>query len=104
MDTTTHEPRTMARGRQREAARNFIPLRINTAGVMPIIFAQSIMFVPPTIATFFPSVPFMQTFASAFRFGSLLYILVFTVLIAVTLVLLAVMASLERRGRRRGDE
>jgi preprotein translocase subunit SecY len=32
--------RTMARGRMREAPKNFIPLRINTAGVMPIIFAQ----------------------------------------------------------------
>jgi len=38
--------RTMARGRMREAARSFIPLRINTAGVMPIVFAQSIIVVP----------------------------------------------------------
>ena len=30
-----------------------IPLRVNTAGVMPIIFAQSIMFIPSTISTFF---------------------------------------------------
>ncbi len=44
--------RTMARGRQREAARNFIPLRINTAGVMPIIFAQSVIVVPGMIAQF----------------------------------------------------
>ncbi len=32
----------------------YIPLRINTAGVIPIIFAQAIMFVPETIATFVP--------------------------------------------------
>ena len=44
--------RTMARGRQREAARNFIPLRINTAGVMPIIFAQSVVVIPGAIAQF----------------------------------------------------
>jgi preprotein translocase subunit SecY len=44
--------RTMARGRQREAARNFIPLRINTAGVMPIIFAQSVIVIPGMIAQF----------------------------------------------------
>jgi hypothetical protein len=31
----------------------YIPMRVNTAGVMPIIFAQSIMFIPQTIATFF---------------------------------------------------
>jgi len=44
--------RTMARGRQREAARNFIPLRINTSGVMPIIFAQSVIVIPGAIAQF----------------------------------------------------
>ena len=39
----------------------YIPLRVNTAGVMPIIFAQSIMFIPSTILTFFPESEFMQT-------------------------------------------
>jgi preprotein translocase subunit SecY len=29
-----------------EGARSYIPLRVNSAGVMPIIFAQAIMFVP----------------------------------------------------------
>jgi len=32
----------------------YIPLRVNTAGVIPIIFAQAIMFVPNTLATFIP--------------------------------------------------
>jgi preprotein translocase subunit SecY len=54
--------RTMARGRQREAAKNFIPLRINSAGVMPIIFAQSLIVVPGAIAQFFPS-PTLQAMA-----------------------------------------
>ena len=31
-----------------------IPLKILTAGVMPIIFAQALMFIPNTVATFFP--------------------------------------------------
>jgi preprotein translocase subunit SecY len=31
---------------QGEGARSFIPLRVNSAGVMPIIFAQAIMFLP----------------------------------------------------------
>ncbi|MDQ8166050.1 MAG: preprotein translocase subunit SecY, partial [Gemmatimonadota bacterium] len=44
--------RTMGRGRMREAAKNFIPLRINAAGVMPIIFAQSLIIVPGALATF----------------------------------------------------
>ena len=44
--------RTMAKGRQREAAKNFIPLRLNSAGVMPIIFAQSLIVVPGAVAQF----------------------------------------------------
>jgi preprotein translocase subunit SecY len=44
--------RTMARGRMREAAKNFIPLRVNSAGVMPIIFAQSVIIVPGAVAQF----------------------------------------------------
>jgi preprotein translocase subunit SecY len=32
----------------------YLPLKVNAAGVMPIIFAQSIMFIPSTIGSFFP--------------------------------------------------
>jgi preprotein translocase subunit SecY len=38
--------KVMGRGRVREGQKSFIPLRINSAGVMPIIFAQSIIIVP----------------------------------------------------------
>lgn len=38
--------------RQIDGARNFIPLKVNSAGVMPIIFAQAIMFLPAMIAGF----------------------------------------------------
>jgi preprotein translocase subunit SecY len=51
----------------------YIPLRVNQAGVMPIIFAQSIMFVPNTILTFFPNSEFMQTIARHFDHTSLVY-------------------------------
>ncbi len=44
----------------------YLPLRVNAAGVMPIIFAQSIMFVPATIASFFPQSVGMQQFGSWF--------------------------------------
>jgi preprotein translocase subunit SecY len=64
--------RTMARGRQREAAKNFIPLRINTAGVMPIIFAQSIIIVPGAIAQFSGNQSFAD-FADLFIPGTWLY-------------------------------
>ncbi len=50
-----------------------IPLRVNTAGVMPIIFAQSIMFVPGTIKTFFPGSEFVETIAGYFDYTSVVY-------------------------------
>lgn len=59
----------------------YIPLKINTAGVMPIIFAQSIMFVPNTILTFFPNNAAIQAFAIHFGYGSLLYSILFALLI-----------------------
>src|SRR5690349_6421610 len=66
--------RTMARGRMREAARSFIPLRINTAGVMPIVFAQSIIVVPGAFAQFFPQYDFARRIAELFTPGSFWYI------------------------------
>jgi len=44
----------------------YLPLRVNAAGVMPIIFAQSIMFIPSTIASFFPNNATMQQIGSWF--------------------------------------
>ncbi len=44
----------------------YLPIRVNAAGVMPIIFAQSIMFVPATVAAFFPNSPAMQNFGAFF--------------------------------------
>ncbi|MDE5968417.1 MAG: preprotein translocase subunit SecY, partial [Muribaculaceae bacterium] len=38
--------------KQYGGARQFIPLKVNAAGVMPIIFAQALMFIPLTIAGF----------------------------------------------------
>jgi preprotein translocase subunit SecY len=35
--------------------RQYIPLKVNAAGVMPIIFAQALMFIPATIGSFFTS-------------------------------------------------
>ncbi len=34
------------------SARQYIPLKVNAAGVMPIIFAQAIMFIPVTVLNF----------------------------------------------------
>jgi preprotein translocase subunit SecY len=64
--------RTMTRGRQREASRSFIPLRINASGVMPIVFAQSVLVVPASFATFFGNES-AKTFADYFNPGSSMY-------------------------------
>jgi preprotein translocase subunit SecY len=72
--------RTMSKGRQREAAKNFIPLRINSAGVMPIIFAQSLIVVPGAIAQFSGNQTFAD-FAELFAPGTWLYFVLSAVLI-----------------------
>ena len=72
--------RTMARGRMREAAKNFIPLRINAAGVMPIIFAQSVIVVPGAIAQFSGNER-LREFADYFNPGRGLYYVLSGVLI-----------------------
>lgn len=51
----------------------YIPLRINTAGVMPIIFAQSLMFIPNTILSFFPDNALVASLAGAFSERSFVY-------------------------------
>jgi len=58
-----------------------LPIRVNAAGVMPIIFAQSIMFVPSTIATFFPRSDLVSTFRSYFDYQSVVYWFFYGVLI-----------------------
>jgi preprotein translocase subunit SecY len=72
--------RTMARGRMHEAQKSFIPLRLVSAGVMPIIFAQSFIIVPGAIAQFSRN-PRAQQFADYFDPGTWPYYALSTVLI-----------------------
>jgi preprotein translocase subunit SecY len=58
-----------------------IPLRVNTAGVIPIIFAQAILMFPTSIATFFGKVGFMETFSSYMNPGSLIYNVLYGIII-----------------------
>ena len=51
----------------------YIPMRVNTAGVMPIIFAQSIMFIPSTILTFFPESEFVGSISGYLDHTSFTY-------------------------------
>jgi preprotein translocase subunit SecY len=51
----------------------YIPLRVNTAGVMPIIFAQALMFIPNTIFSFFPESETLYSLVSLFSERSFFY-------------------------------
>jgi preprotein translocase subunit SecY len=59
----------------------YIPMRVNTAGVMPIIFAQAIMFIPNTILTFFPENEFLQGIAGYLSYTSITYSVVYGLMI-----------------------
>ncbi len=72
--------KVMGRGRIREGAKTYIPIRVNSAGVMPIIFAQSIIIVPGTIATF-STLPSLQALSDAFQPGTGLYYITYSLLI-----------------------
>jgi preprotein translocase subunit SecY len=58
----------------------YIPLKVNQAGVIPIIFAQSIILFPATIAGFIPN-PAMQRMAESLLRGQFLYTVVYSLLI-----------------------
>jgi preprotein translocase subunit SecY len=59
----------------------YIPMRVNSAGVMPIIFAQAIMFVPNTILTFFPESEFMAGISRYFDWTSFTYSFMYAILV-----------------------
>jgi preprotein translocase subunit SecY len=72
--------KVVGRGRIREGQKSFVPLRINSAGVMPIIFAQSFIVVPGTLAAF-SSIGFVQDMADIFQPGNWAYYLTYAALI-----------------------
>ncbi len=53
-----------------------LPLKVNTSGVIPPIFASSIIMFPATMASFF-AVPWMRSVASAMRPGNIVYELLY---------------------------
>lgn len=60
----------------------YLPLRLNAAGVMPIIFAQSIMFIPSTIGTFFPDNQTVQMLTAwSSDFTGITYSIIFGIIV-----------------------
>src|SRR5690625_3334936 len=78
--------RTAAGGFEKNVfgARQFIPLKVNASGVMPIIFAQAIMFIPSGLASLFGESDIAQSIQVNFAdiFG-LWYNIVFGVLVII---------------------
>jgi preprotein translocase subunit SecY len=72
--------KVMGRGRMTQGQKTFIPIRLITAGVMPIVFAQTIIIVPGTLASFSQS-DWARALADFFSPGELPYDLSFAVLI-----------------------
>ena len=67
--------KVVGRGRIREGQKSFVPLRVNSAGVMPIIFAQSFIVVPGTIAQLAGQAGgFWDTIAQIFQPGPVYYV------------------------------
>src|SRR6266498_1933652 len=67
--------------RQTAGGSTYMPLRVNMAGVIPVIFAAAVMAFPPTIAQFFPAT---QGFINAhFQYSSLPYLTLEGLLIIV---------------------
>jgi preprotein translocase subunit SecY len=67
--------------RQTAGGSTYMPLRVNMAGVIPVIFAAAIMALPPTAASFFPST---QTFVNQhFQYGSIQYLSIEAFLIVI---------------------
>jgi preprotein translocase subunit SecY len=59
-----------------------LPLRVNTAGVIPVIFASSIIAFPQTVASFFQAKnPWMESLAEQLRWGMPLYNLLYVTFI-----------------------
>ena len=68
----------------RSAKRQYIPLKLNASGVMPIIFAQALMFAPAALGRLFGENSFGQWLQSSFSdiFG-LWYNILFAILIII---------------------
>ncbi|RKY77575.1 preprotein translocase subunit SecY, partial [candidate division KSB1 bacterium] len=59
----------------------YIPIRVSGFGVMAIIFAQALMFLPQTVKQFFPNNEVISNILSYFDLGSPLYWMLFGILI-----------------------
>lgn len=74
-------PRRVVGRRVMGGQSSFLPLKVNTAGVMPVIFASAIMFLPAQLVSFFPNWQTGQTIGRSMLPGEIGYSAVYVVLI-----------------------
>ena len=60
----------------------YLPIKVNTAGVVPIIFASAILYLPAQLAVFFPTVGWVQAFANALSAGWINWVLSVVLIVA----------------------
>ena len=53
----------------------YLPIKVNTAGVIPIIFASALLYFPAQVAVFFPGITWIQVVAGALSSGWLNWVL-----------------------------
>ncbi len=73
-------PKRMVRGKLYGGQSSYLPIKVNISGVIPPIFASSILMFPLTVAKFVQH-PLAQKFAQFFAWGSWPYIVVYSILI-----------------------
>lgn len=78
---TVQYARRMVGRRMMGGASTHIPLKVNTGGVMPVIFASSILAFPATIAPMFPDNGIAQSIVTQLGMGYPLYNLLFVSMI-----------------------
>lgn len=80
---TIQYPRRQQGMKISEAQQSHLPVKVNPAGVIPAIFASSLLLLPTTIATFSgnQTSPLMSTILAYFGPGQPLYLLFFTLMI-----------------------
>jgi len=75
-------PRKVIGRRVFGGATTHLPLSVNSAGVIPIIFAQSIMFLPSTAAQLFPNTDWVQNLVAVWLVpGEWMYCIIYGIII-----------------------
>ena len=68
-------------GSQIHGGTTYMPLKVNFAGVMPIIFASALLQIPPIAVSFLPNNKFTVLFARLFEYNSFSYMIIYGLMI-----------------------